>query len=152
MEAERKIEILLKFVDAEITHNANDAYSNISDVDYALEEESTVDGYGVYTFKHPDDEVCISENLYYYDSDLTELIVETLLDGDIKIYIDEYMYEDLYIKDELEISFDEFAEDIIEQAIQGFLPGMMGDIIITEQEIEELKEEYEYEDEDTETA
>ena len=46
----------------------------------------------------------------------------------------------------------EFADDIIEQAIQGFLPGMMGDIIITEQEIEELKEEYEYEDEDTETA
>ena len=43
METERKIEILLKFVDAEITHNANDAYSNISDVDYALEQESTVE-------------------------------------------------------------------------------------------------------------
>ena len=39
--------------------------------------------------------VCISDNLYYYDSDLTELIIDALLDGGAKIYIDEYMYDDL---------------------------------------------------------
>ena len=28
--------------------------------------------------------ICISENLYYYDSDLTELIIDALLDGGAK--------------------------------------------------------------------
>ena len=145
MKTERTIEILLKFVNSEITHNSNDAYCNITDIDYAVEQESTADGFSVYTFKHPDDEVCISENLYYYDSDLTELIIDALLDGGAKIYIDEYMYEDLYIESELENKFEEFAGDIIREAIEG-------DIIINKQELEELKEEYEYEDEETTTT
>jgi len=145
MTTERTIEILLKFVNSEITHNSNDAYCNIPDIDYAVEQESTADGFSVYTFKHPNDEVCISENLYYYDSDLRELIVTALLDGGAKIYIDEYMYDDLYIKSELENYFEEFADDIIREAIEG-------DIIINKQELEELKEEYEYENEETETT
>ena len=147
MKTERTIEILLKFVDSEITHNANDAYCNITDIDYAVEQESTADGFSVYTFKHPDEEICISENLYYYDSDLTELIIEALLDGGAKIYIDEYMYDDLYIESELENQFEEFVEDIIAQESNG-----KGDNILTKEELEELKEEYEYENEDTETA
>ena len=145
MKTERTIEILLKFVNSEITHNSNDAYCNITDIDYAVEQESTADGFSVYTFKHPDDEVCISENLYYYDSDLTELIIDALLDGGAKIYIDEYMYEDLYIESELENRFEEFADKIIREAIEG-------DIIINKEELEELKEEYEYENEETETT
>ena len=139
MKTERKIEILLKFVNSEITHNSNDAYCNITDIDYAVEQESTADGYSVYTFKHPNDEIYISENLYYYDSDLTELIVTALLDGGAKIYIDEYMYDDLYIESELEGQFEEFVDDIIREAIEG-------DIIITKQELKELKEEYYVED------
>ena len=145
MTTERTIEILLKFVNSEITHNSNDAYCNITDIDYAVEQESTADGFSVYTFKHPNDEVCISENLYYYDSDLTELIVTALLDGGAKIYIDEYMYDDLYIESELEMQFEEFADDIIREAIEG-------DIIINKQELKELKEEYYVEDEETETT
>ena len=141
MKTERTIEILLKFVNSEITHNPNDAYANTTDVDYVLEQESTADGFSVYTFKHPNEEVCISENLYYYDSDLTELIVEALLDGDAKIYIDEYMYDDLSIESELEMIFEVFADDIIREAIEG-------DIIINKQELEELKEEYYVEDEE----
>jgi len=147
MKTERTIEILLEFVDSEITHNANDAYCNYTDIDYAVEQESTADGFSVYTFKHPNDEICISENLYYYDSDLTELIVTALLDGGAKIYIDEYMYDDLYIESELENQFEEFVDDIIAQESNG-----KGDNILTKEELKELKEEYEYEDEDTETA
>ena len=145
MKTERTIEILLKFVNSEITHNPNDAYASGGDIDYAVEQESTADGFSVYTFKHPNDEICISENLYYYDSDLTELIIDALLDGDAKIYLDEYMYDDLYIESELENQFKEFANDIIKEAIKG-------DIIVNKQELEELKEEYEYEDEETTTT
>ena len=143
MKTERTIEILLKFVDSEITHNPNDAYANTTDVDYVLEQESTADGFSVYTFKHPNEEVCISENLYYYDSDLTELIVEALLDGDAKIYIDEYMYDDLSIESELEMGFEEFADDNIREAIEQEHHAQL-----TKQELEELKEEYYVEDEE----
>ena len=141
MKTERKIEVLLKFVNSEITHNSNKAYATYDEVDYAVEQEGTADGYEVYTFKHPNDDVCISENLYYYDTDLCEVVIEALLDGDSVIYMDEYMYEDLDIETELEIKFEEFMEQIMKEAIEG-------DIIITKKELKELKEEYYVEDEE----
>jgi len=147
MKTERTIEILLKFVGSEITHNANEAYSAHTDIDYVVEQESTADGYEVYTFKHPSDQLCLSENVFYYDNDLPELITETLTDGETLIYIDEYLYEDLGIEEQLEESFVEYVEDIIAQESDG-----KGDNILTKQELKELKEEYEYENEDTETA
>ena len=64
MKTERTIEILLKFVGSEITHNANEAYSAHTDIDYVVEQESTADGYEVYTFKHPSDQLCLSENVF----------------------------------------------------------------------------------------
>ena len=142
MKTERKIEVLLKFVGSEITHNSNDAYSAHTDIDYAVEQESTADGYEVYTFKHPSDQICLCENVFYYDNDLPELITEALTDGETLIYIDEYLYEDLGIEEHLEESFVEFIEDIIAQESDG-----KGDNILTKQELKELKEEYYVEDE-----
>ena len=147
MKTERKIEVLLKFVGSEITHNANEAYSAHTDIDYVVEQESTADGYEVYTFKHPSDQLCLSENVFYYDNDLPELITEALTDGETLIYIDEYLYEDLGIEEQLEESFVEYVEDIIAQESNG-----KGDNILTKEELKELKEEYEYENEDTETT
>ena len=143
MKTERKIEVLLKFVGSEITHNANEAYSAHTDIDYVVEQESTADGYEVYTFKHPSDQLCLSENVFYYDNDLPELITEALTDGETLIYIDEYLYEDLGIEEQLEESFVEFVEDIIAQESDG-----KGDNILTKKELKELKEEYEYENEE----
>ena len=143
MKTERKIEVLLKFVGSEITHNSNDAYSAHTDIDLAVEQESTADGYEVYTFKHPSDELCLSENVFYYDNDLPELITETLTDGETLIYIDEYLYDDLGIEEQLEESFVEFIEDLIAQESDG-----KGDNILTKEELKELKEEYEYENEE----
>ena len=143
MKTERKIEVLLKFVGSEITHNSNDAYSAHTDIDYVVEQESTADGYEVYTFKHPSDQLCLSENVFYYDNDLPELITEALTDGETLIYIDEYLYEDLGVEEQLEESFVEFVEDIIAQESDG-----KGDNILTKKELKELKEEYEYENEE----
>ena len=143
MKTERKIEILLKFAGSEITNNSNDAYSAHADIDLAVEQESTADGYEVYTFKHPSDELCLSENVFYYDNDLPELITETLTDGETLIYIDEYLYDDLGIEEQLENSFVDFIEDIIAQESDG-----KGDNILTKEELKELKEEYEYENEE----
>ena len=142
MKTERKIEILLKFVGSEITHNSNDAYSAHTDIDYVVEQESTADGYEVYTFKHPSEQICLNENVFYYDNDLPELITKALTDGEILIYIDEYLYEDLGIEEQLEESFVEYVEDIIAQESNG-----KGDNILTKKELKELKEEYVIEDE-----
>jgi hypothetical protein len=145
MKDERKIEILLKFVNSRITHDVNDAYSGYSNADYAVEQESTVDGFEVYTFKPPSDELCLNEHVYYYDTDLPEEIVNTLLNdgcGDIVIYIDEYLYDDLGIEEQIEGIFVEYVEDIIAQESDG-----KGDNILTKKELKELKEEYYVEDE-----
>ena len=147
MKTERKIEILLKFVGSEITHDCNKAYSYNCEVDMAVEQEGTADGYEVYTFKHPEEQLCLSEDVHYYDNDLPELITEALTDGECLLYIDEYLYEDLGIEEQLENSFVEYVEDIIAQESNG-----KEDNILTKQELEELKEEYYVEDEDTETA
>jgi hypothetical protein len=146
MKTERKIEILLKFVKSEITHNSNKAYSIHCDVDYAVEQESTADGYEVYTFKHPEDEICLSENIYYYDNDLPEVIVEALLDGECLLYIDEYLYEDLGIEEQLEESFVEYVEDIIKQEDIEKKNFHEYKDILTKKELKELKEEYYVED------
>jgi len=143
MKTERTIEILLKFVGSEITHDCNKAYSYNCEVDMAVEQESTADGYEVYTFKHPEEQLCLSEDVHYYDNDLPELITEALTDGECLLYIDEYLYEDLGIEEQLENSFVEYVEDIIAQESNG-----KEDNILTKQELEELKEEYYVEDEE----
>ena len=158
MKTERKIEILLKFVGSKITHNSNEAYSynwdshsSTSDVDLAVEQESTADGYEVYTFKHPEDELCLNEHVYYYDSDLPELITEVLTEGECLLFIDEYLYEDLGIEEQLEESFVEYIEDIIKQEdYHSNNPSFKH--ILTKKELKELKKEYEYENEETENA
>ena len=151
MKTERKIEILLKFVGSKITHNSNDAYSYNCEVDMAVEQESTADGYEVYTFKHPEDELCLSENVYYYESDLPELITEALTGGKCLLYIDEYQYEDFGIEEQLEESFVEYVEDIIKQEDINNNPMNCKHEytrpILTKKELKELKEEYEYENE-----
>jgi len=146
MKTERKIEILLKFVGSKITHNPSDAYSYNCKVDMAVEQESTADGYEVYTFKHPEDELCLNEHVYYYDSDLPELITEVLTEGECLLFIDEYLYEDLGIEEQLEESFVEYVEDIIKQEdYHSNNPSFKH--ILTKKELKELKEEYEYENE-----
>ena len=151
MKTERKIEILLKFVGSKITHNPSEAYSYNCVVDMAVELEGTADGYEVYTFKHPEDELCLNEHVYYYDSDLPELITEVLTEGECLLYIDEYLYEDLGIEEQLEESFVEFIEDIIKQEdYHSNNPSFKH--ILTKKELKELKKEYEYENEETKNA
>ena len=145
MKTERKIEILLKFVNSRITNDSNEAYAAFG-VDYCVEQESTADGYEVYTFKSPGEELYLSEHVHYYDNDLPEEIVKALLNdgcGDTVIYIDDYLYEDLGIEEQLEDSFVEYVEDIIAQESDG-----KGDNILTKKELKELKEEYYVEDEE----
>ena len=136
MDEKRKIELVLDHIDSEVTHDYND----INNCDYQLLNESTTDGYEVFVFKQPEEEVILCENVYYYNHNLGEQVVETLMCGNTVVFIDEGEYEDLYIEDLLIEEFHELVDEIIWEAE------------LTNNEIKELKDEYGIEEEIPETT
>jgi len=59
-------------------------------LDYYIYEETTADGYTVYVGAHDPDKMCISEDVHYYDSDLSSILVQAVIDadhGDAEIYL-----------------------------------------------------------------
>ena len=65
--------------------------------------ESTADGYDVYVLKYTKDEMCIVENVYYYEHDIAEQIMYSLDENKVdSIYIDEHLYDDCYIEEAFE--------------------------------------------------
>ena len=136
MENERKIELLLNHLESEITHE----YADFENCDYQLFNESTTDGYEVYIFKEPFEDTIVCENVYYYNHNLGEQVIEVLMEGNTTVFIDEYEYIDLYLEDDLLAEFTELVDEIIEE-FDG-----------TEEELNYLKEEYGIEEEETETT
>ena len=97
--------VVCKHFNLELT----DDWSN--DCDHYIYEESTADGYSVYVSTHDGSgNICVSENVFYYDNDLAEEFKQAIYDndhGDAKIYLSmlhdgEYWIQDaiqdLYIK------------------------------------------------------
>jgi len=59
-------------------------------LDFYIYEESTADGYTVYVGTHDPDKMSVSEDVYYYDNELTSLLVQAVIDadhGDAEIYL-----------------------------------------------------------------
>ena len=59
-------------------------------LDFYIYEESTADGYTVYVGTHDFNQINVNENIYYYDNELTSLLVQAVIDadhGDAEIYI-----------------------------------------------------------------
>ena len=136
MDEKRKVKLLLDHIDSEVTYDWND----IENCDYQLLNESTTDGYEVFVFKEPSEEVILCENVYYYNHNLGEQVVETLMCGNTVVFIDENEYDDLYIEDLLIEEFHELVDEIIWEAE------------LTNNEIKELKDEYGIEEEIPETT
>ena len=77
--------------------------------------ESTVDGYDVWVLTHSLKDVNICENVYYYDSDLASAVMEEIqYNGETLLHMDEYMWDDLYMDDQMLEYFGENIDDIIE--------------------------------------
>ena len=136
MEEKRKIELLLDHMGSEVTHE----YDDILNCDYYLCEETTADGYGVYTFLRQNETPEISENVYYYNYDLGEKVVEALMKGNTVVFLDDYEYDYLDVHTLLLEKFEEFVDDILQ------------DETLNINEIKELKDEYGIEEEETETT
>jgi len=100
--------------------------------------ESTVDGYDVWVLTHSLQDVNICENVYYYDSDLASAVMEEIQyngGGETLLHMDSYMWDDIYMDDQMLEYFGETIDSIIEDNDEegyGLTPA----------EIQELKEEY----------
>ena len=104
-------------------------------MDYQCYSESTADGYEVYVLKPTRDEIVISENVHYYDSNLAEELFEVLLEGQT-VYIDSYLWDDLYMDDQ----YEEYWVDQLTNTDE--LDGMFEDTDMTEEEFKYLKSEF----------
>ena len=102
-------------------------------------EESTADGYSVYVVTHDMNRVCISEDVYYYESDVPQAIMEMVryANGYCTLYADEYFLDDIYFDDMLLEEFSEIAEKIYDE-----IANDEGDYGFDMAEILWLKEEF----------
>ena len=87
---------------------------------YYIYTESTYDGYEVWVATEDMSNICISENVYYYDSDIYEALCDAIKDELSPIYVDDteadfvdYAIEELYtalynrIYEETELELDD---------------------------------------------
>jgi len=110
-------EAVLNHFNVELT----DDYS--SNADFYIYEESTADGYSVFVATHNQNSININENVYYYDSDLSDALEEFIKysngdeDNPEIIYVDDLHQH--FIDDTMGQLFEylaaRFEEDIIDE-------------------------------------
>jgi len=133
---ERMIELVKNHLGLSISTNFND----FDNVDCMIYNESSADGYDLWVVTNDSRHVNICENVYYYANDLANSFEEQVRWGDQTFYIDEYVFEEAYIEDKLIEMFSEKVEDII----------VNDELDITLEEINYLKEEYGFGEENEE--
>ena len=110
-------EAVLNHFNVEFTDNFT------SNADFYIYEESTADGYSVYVATHDTSSININENVYYYDSDLSDALEEFIKysngdeDSPEIIYVDDLHQH--FIDDCMGQLFEylaaRFEEDIIDE-------------------------------------
>ena len=89
---ENKLLKIKKYYDVEFTEDYK------PNLDWYIYNESTADGYEVYVSHDSKSPMCINDNVFYYDSDLSdELGYKVIEDGISEIYVDDidsYWFEE----------------------------------------------------------
>ena len=136
---EKMIKIAKQSLGLEVT----DSFSNSCDL-YCY-NESTVDGYDVWVLTHSLNDINICENVYYYESDLASAVMEEIQYRGLEtlLHMDEYIWDDLYMDDQMLEYFGENIDDIVENNDEEGYG-------LTKAEIQELKDEYGLEAEEIE--
>ena len=119
--------IVLGYLDTTMYHDMNEW--EIADV--KVYSETTADGYELFVVAHDDQNLNISEDVYYYDSDVADSVMANLEQG-YSVYIDEYFYDDVYLGDSFEEYFGEHVDDIVSDS----------EDLFTKEELEFVKTEY----------
>ena len=136
MPDERMIELVKNHLDISISTDISD----FENVDCTIYNESTADGYDVFVITNDTRNVNVCENVFYYDHDIANQFREQIRYGDTTFYIDESIYDDCYIDDQLIELFVEYVDEIVQNEELNLILG----------EIKYLNKEYELEDETTE--
>ena len=136
---EKMIKIAKQALGLEVT----DSFDNSCDL-YCY-NESTVDGYDVWVLTHSLNDINICENVYYYESDLASAVMEEIKYRGLEtlLHMDEYIWDDLYMDDQMLEYFGENIDDIIENNDEEGYG-------LTKAEIQELIEEHGLEAEEIE--
>ena len=100
--------IVLDYLDTTMYHDMNDW----DKADVKAYTESTADGYELFIVTFDDQNPSINEDVHYYDSDLADTIMEHLDQG-YSVYIDEYLYDDVYLDEQFEEYFSSNVENIV---------------------------------------
>ena len=79
--------------------------------DYSIYTETTADGYEVWVATSGDGRnVCINEDVHYYENDLSDRLVEAMTDYNELIYVDDL--EAYYVEDAVTEVYDSYVSDI----------------------------------------
>jgi hypothetical protein len=105
---EHVMKVVCKHFDMELT----DEWT--TDCDHYIYEENTSDGYTVYVSLHDAHaNVCVSENVFYYDSDLASEFKQAIYDNDhpdVKIYLSMLHDGEYWIQDTINDIYLELVE------------------------------------------
>jgi len=118
VDQEDQKEIVLDYYEVELT----DRFDN--NCSYYIYGETTRDGYEVFVAAHSVKNVCISEDVYYYDSDLHDALADAIKDELSPIYLDDenadfvdYAIEELY-EFVYQEKYDEVESELEEQGYE----------------------------------
>ena len=135
---EKMIEIAKQKLGLEVTDSFSDS------CDLYCYTETTADGYDVWVLTMSEKNVNVNENVYYYDGDLASAVMEEIgYNSETLLHMDSYLWDDLYMDDQMLEYFAEAVEDIIEDNDEEGYG-------LTKAEIQELKDEHGLEAEEIE--
>ena len=104
--------IVLKHYDAELTDQWQE------NCEYYIYEESTADGYTVYITTDDTRNICVNENVHYYESSLSESLQDAIRDGG-EIYVDDYFQD--FIDDAIQEMYLYLAEKMHQDVVDELL-------------------------------
>ena len=82
--------------------------------DYSIFTETTADGYEVYVATSGDGtNICINEDVYYYENDLYQALYDAMMDYNELIYVDDLGA--YYVQDAIDQAWEEYIEEMIKE-------------------------------------
>ena len=102
---ENALEKLQKYYEFELTDNYNRT------PDYSIYAETTADGYEVWVATSGDGRnVCINEDVHYYENDLYQALYDAMMDYNELIYVDDL--EAYYVQDAIDRAWETMVDDM----------------------------------------
>ena len=102
---DQALKVIQEHFDFELTDSWNKT------PDYSIYTETTADGYEVFVATYGDGRnVCINEDVHYYENELSDRLAEAMTDHHDLIYVDDLDAD--YVQDAVTSIYEEYANDI----------------------------------------